>query len=282
MILEVRQLEKTYQARSGPVPALAPANFTVTGGEFISIIGPSGCGKSTLLYLLAGLEDATGGGFGLDGLPVHGPGPDRGMVFQNYTLYPWLTVEQNAKFSFKLARNRVPPDERAAREERVNSLLHLMGLTDFFRSYPRELSGGMKQRVAIVRALANRPKVLLMDEPFGALDAMTREEMQELLRTLYRHEHTTVLFVTHDIDEAIYLSTRVLVMSPRPGRMIRDLAVPFGPDRPLDLKVSDKFLALKRELFGLLHSGRNPGGRSELLQNIVSPPSKLTNHRILV
>jgi NitT/TauT family transport system ATP-binding protein len=275
MKLDVSQLEKVYTSRAGTTQALQSTSFTVRGGEFVSLIGPSGCGKSTLLYMLAGLEDPSGGRIELDGAVVHGPGPDRGMVFQNYTLFPWLTVEQNAKFAFQLSRNvheNHTAGEVLGRIDRAESLLQLMGLTDFFQAYPRQLSGGMKQRVAIVRALANCPKVLLMDEPFGALDAQTREEMQELLLLLHAHERTTIVFVTHDIDEAIYLSTRILVMSPRPGRIVRDLAVPFGPERALDLKVTPEFLQLKRELFDLLHANRPASGsRAELLRRVVRP-----------
>ncbi len=170
-----------------------------------------------------------------------GPGRDRGMVFQNYTLFPWLRVRENVRFSLSLANNddfERDPAETLHIWERADSLLELMGLADFAHAYPRELSGGMKQRVAIARALVNRPEVLLMDEPFGALDAQTREELQELLLLLHAHERMTVLFVTHDIDEALFLSSRVLVFSPRPGRIVRDLAVPFGPDRELALKLS--------------------------------------------
>jgi NitT/TauT family transport system ATP-binding protein len=278
MKLEVRALEKTYVARHGAVPALLPTSFSVGDGEFVSLLGPSGCGKSTTLGVIAGLEEATGGEVLLDGARVTGPGRDRGMVFQSYTLFPWLTVEQNVQFSDRLRANAgrsggfqpgAEPDG-----DRARSLLDLMGLRGFLRAYPRELSGGMKQRVAIARALNNRPKVLLMDEPFGALDAQTREDMQELMLLLQAHERTTVLFVTHDVEEAIYLSSRILVFSARPGRIVREVAVPFGPGahRTADLKVSPEFIGLKRQLFELLH----PGGsarvdRRALLERLVRP-----------
>jgi NitT/TauT family transport system ATP-binding protein len=260
-------VSRTFAQRGRETVALLPTSFTVESGEFVSLLGPSGCGKSTLLGLIAGLDEASGGEVRIDGALVDGPGVDRGMVFQSYTLFPWLTVEENARFAFRLAANR----GRAVDSE-VDWLLELMGLADFRRAYPRELSGGMKQRVAIVRALANRPKVLLMDEPFGALDAQTREEMQQLMRLLQAHQRPTVLFVTHDLDEALYLSTRVLVLSARPGRIIADVPVPFGEERPLELKVSDEFLRAKRQLFNLLHTPRPPqSGRGELLSKLAPP-----------
>jgi NitT/TauT family transport system ATP-binding protein len=276
MKLEVRELAKTYAGRQGDVVALTPTSFTVEGGEFVSLLGPSGCGKSTTLAVIAGLEEASAGAVFLDGNRVDGPGPERGMVFQSYTLFPWLTVEENTRFALGLAQNarRVSANGAAADLERAEALLELMGLADFRRAYPRELSGGMKQRVAIARALANRPKLLLMDEPFGALDAQTREEMQELMLLLQRHERTTILFVTHDIEEAIYLSSRVLVFSRRPGRILREVAVPFGagPERTLDLKLTHEFALLKRELFDLLHPGGSAAGdRRALLDNLVRP-----------
>jgi NitT/TauT family transport system ATP-binding protein len=271
MKLEVRDLAKTYPGRQGDVVALTPTSFSVEGGEFVSLLGPSGCGKSTTLGIIAGLEEASAGAVLLDGNAVNGPGPERGMVFQSYTLFPWLTVEENARFSLGLAANTT---RAGAGVERAEALLEVMGLRDFRRAYPRELSGGMKQRVAIARALVNRPKVLLMDEPFGALDAQTREEMQELMLLLQRHERTTVLFVTHDIEEAMYLSSRVLVFSPRPGRIVREAAMPFGPgaERTLDLKLAPEFALLKRELFELLHPGGPAGGaRRSLLDRLVQP-----------
>jgi NitT/TauT family transport system ATP-binding protein len=277
MRLEVRDVAKTYAGRQGDVVALTPTSFFVEGGEFVSLLGPSGCGKSTTLGVIAGLEEPSAGAVFLDGARVTGPGPERGMVFQSYTLFPWLTVEENARFALGLAANvrRAGVKGVAADAERADALLEVMGLRDFRRAYPRELSGGMKQRVAIVRALANRPKVLLMDEPFGALDAQTREEMQELMLLLQRHERTTVIFVTHDIEEALYLSSRVLVFSGRPGRILREVAVPFGAgaERTLDLKLAPAFALLKRELFELLHPGGSAAGaRRTLLDNLVSSP----------
>ena len=276
MSLEIHQLEKHYVTRKTVTQALLPLTCSVQPGEFVSLLGPSGCGKSTLLYLVAGLDTPTGGEIFLGGQTVTGPGRDRGMVFQNYTLFPWLRVLENIQFGLTLARNqdfRRPVPVIMHEWERSDWLLELLGLTDFAEAYPRELSGGMKQRVAIARALVNRPQLLLMDEPFGALDAQTREELQEMLRLLHAYERMTVLFVTHDIDEALFLSTRVLVFSARPGRIVRDLAVPFGPDRPLELKVSPEFLRLKRELFDLLHQDRGAGpDRAGLLRKLVNRP----------
>jgi NitT/TauT family transport system ATP-binding protein len=273
MKLEVRNLEKVYASRKGRVQALAPTSFNVGDGEFVSLVGPSGCGKSTSLYMVAGLEPPTGGEILLDGEAVSGPGADRGMVFQNYTLFPWLTVLENTRFSFDLENNRDysrTTGQVMSRVGRAYSLLDLMGLSRFYHAYPRELSGGMKQRVAIARALANRPKVLLMDEPFGALDAQTREEMQELLLLLSRHENTTILFVTHDVEEAIYLSTRILVFSARPGRIIADLPVPFGAGRDFNIKTTPAFMQLKRQLLDLLHhEQRTDFDRDALLNKLV-------------
>ena len=196
------------------------------------------------------------------------------MVFQNYTLFPWLTVLENTRFAARPARQRAAlrPAGGARCErriERVDSLLECMGLNDFLHAYPRELSGGMKQRVAIARALANEPAVLLMDEPFGALDAQTREEMQELVLLVREHWRTTILFVTHDVDEAVFLSDRVLVMSPRPGRVRADLRVELPAPRDVDQKLTPEFLALKREIVGMLHEGRDTtGARAGLLRRM--------------
>ena len=276
MKLELRQVARTYAAKSGQVAALLPTSFIVEEGSFVTLLGPSGCGKSTALRLVAGLDEPTTGEVLLDSVKVKGPGAERGMVFQSYTLFPWLNVLDNTRFSTLLSHNRarIGADQSAAVRERARSLLELMGLSDFQRAFPRELSGGMKQRVAIARALTNRPKVLLMDEPFGALDAQTREEMQQLMLRLHAHEHTTVLFVTHDVEEAIYLSSRILVFSARPGRVIADIAVPFGESaqRSPELKLSPDFAGLKRELFGLLHPGASSqDGRSALLDKLISP-----------
>jgi len=263
-MLTLAEVEKTYPTREGPLVALEPVSFTQSEGEFVSLIGPSGSGKSTLLHLIAGLESPSGGEILLHDQRVTGPGRERGIVFQNYTLFPWLTVEENVCFSQQLAANRSLRDPAYARH-----LLEVIGLAKFARAYPRELSGGMKQRAAIARALVSRPQLLLMDEPFGALDAQTREDMQELISLLSRHEGVSVLFVTHDIEEAVYLGDRVLVLSPHPGRLVHEARVPFGRDRALDIKLDPNFLALKRDLTHLLHS-RPSFDRSRLRSEISS------------
>lgn len=277
MRLEVRNLEKRYGRNGAATQALSPSSFNVEGGEFVSLLGPSGCGKSTLLHLLAGLEEPSRGEIVLDGGRVHGPGRDRGVVFQNYTLFPWLSVLDNTRFSFELEANTdysAPISEVMSNIGRVYALLDLLGLSAFHHALPRELSGGMKQRAAIARALVNRPKILLMDEPFGALDAQTREEMQDLMLLLHAHEKTTVLFVTHDVEEAIYLSTRILVFSARPGRISHDLAVPFDRQRDSSLKLDPKFMRLKRELAGLLRQGAGAVDRDAMLRKLVSVETK--------
>jgi len=265
--LQIRDVEKTFVTASKLTQALEPTSLEVQPGEFVSLVGPSGCGKSTLLYIVAGLEDASGGEVRLDGKVVDEPGPDRGMVFQNYTLFPWLTVLENARFARGLTANALPydlaEDEVRRRVERVGSLLECMGLRDFLHAYPRQLSGGMKQRAAIARALANEPAVLLMDEPFGALDAQTREEMQELVLLVREYWRTTILFVTHDVDEAVFISDRVIVMSPRPGRIRAELKVDLPVPRTVDDKLAPEFLALKRQIVDMLHEGRDTTGTRE-------------------
>jgi NitT/TauT family transport system ATP-binding protein len=213
--------------------------------------------------MIAGLEDPSAGEIIVDGQAVVGPGRDRGMVFQHYTLFPWLTVLENTEFSEQLECNldyeNLTSSEVERRSGRAESLLEVMGLGDFHNALPRELSGGMKQRVAIARALNNQPKLLLMDEPFGALDAQTREDMQEMMLLLSSTEKITVLFVTHDLEEAVYLASRILVFSPRPGRLVADLKVPYLIDRPAALKVHPDFLAIKRQLVDMLESSKTPG-----------------------
>ncbi len=262
-MLQVRNLEKIFKGRKGSVQALTPTTFDIPEGEFVCLVGASGCGKSTLLNMLAGLEEPTAGEILVDGEPVTGPGQDRGMVFQHYTLIPWLTVLQNTEFSEQLECNldyeNLTSTEVEARSGRAESLLEVMGLGDFHNALPRELSGGMKQRVAIARALVNRPKLLLMDEPFGALDAQTREDMQEMMLLLSSTEKITVIFVTHDLEEAVYLASRILVFSPRPGRLVADLKVPQIIASPAELKVHPDFLAIKRKLVEMLEASKTPG-----------------------
>ncbi len=286
MQLEIRDVSKIYPgAKTGfrtqapDVTALVPTGFTVESGEFLCLLGPSGCGKSTLLYMLAGLEQPSAGEILLDGERVHGPGRERGLVFQNYTLFPWLTVEQNAAFSNRLASNTegLTRGETFDRIERVDFLLDIMGLSKFKSAYPRELSGGMKQRVAIARTLVNRPKLMLMDEPFGALDSQTREEMQELLLLISQHEKTTVIFVTHDVDEAVFLGSRVLVFSARPGRVIADRKMPAAFRKSVDfsIKMTPEFFQMKRELLDLLHAqGQGQNQRNESLAKLIALKEK--------
>lgn len=250
--LRVDNVSLHYTNRKGGITvALDKVSFDVPEKQFAVLVGPSGCGKSSLLYLAAGLSEATAGQILLDGKPIDGPGADRGMVFQGYTLFPWLTVRQNVEFGLK--RRKLPAAER---RDIVSHYLEEVGLTKFADSYSSHLSGGMKQRVAIARALANDPQVLLMDEPFGALDSQTRMQMQRLLLRVWERSHKTVLFVTHDIDEAILLGDRVLVMSARPGRIARELTVPIPHPRSMDQVMEPDFIALKREILELLHPER--------------------------
>jgi len=272
MNLEITNISKSYKSRAGDVQALAATSFSVGPGDFVSLVGPSGCGKSTMLYITAGLESADSGTVELSGRRVTGPDRSRGMVFQAYTLMPWLTVEQNVKFAHRLDANtdyHVPIADILTQQAYADKLIDIVGLSDFRNRLPRELSGGMKQRVAIARALANKPEILLMDEPFGALDAQTREEMQELMLLLSIYERTTVLFVTHDVEEALYLSSRVLVFSSRPGRIVDEIDIPFGSDRTLDIKLSPEFLRLKRRVLDQLHhSGDRALNRDAILERL--------------
>ena len=219
--MEIRGVSKRFATRKGTVEALTACDLSIQKGEFVTIVGPSGCGKSTLMMIAAGLESASGGEIYVDGQLAGAPGPQRSVVFQKFALFPSETVFKNIEFGLKVAR--VP---RAEREERVNHQLGLMGLKKFRDAYPHELSGGMQQRVAIARALVVRPEILLMDEPFGALDAQTRTLLQEEVSRLHRHDHYTVLFITHSVEEAVYLADRVIVMSARPGRIKTEITVP--------------------------------------------------------
>ncbi|MFL5173282.1 MAG: ABC transporter ATP-binding protein [Microvirga sp.] len=226
-----------------PTRALEPARLEVAENDFITILGPSGCGKSTLLRIVAGLDRPSAGRVLLDGRAVAGPGPDRGMVFQSYTLFPWLTVAEN--IAFGLREKGVPASQRRGT---IGAYVEKVGLTGFENHYPKQLSGGMQQRTAIARALANGPRILLMDEPFGALDHQTRELMQELLLGIWEAERKTVLFVTHDIDESIFMGNRVVVMSARPGRIKCDLPVPLPHPRHYAMKTTPAFAELKARL----------------------------------
>ncbi|MDD1959369.1 ABC transporter ATP-binding protein [Pseudomonas sp. 39004] len=227
--------------------AVQRLDFSVAPGEFVCILGPSGCGKSTLLGALAGHLVPSSGQLTVDGLAVDGPSPQRGMVFQHHTLLPWRSVLDNVAFGLKMQGLGKAERQRQARE-----LLQLVGLADFAERWPSQLSGGMQQRAEIARVLINRPRLLLMDEPFGALDAQTRSRMQELLLDIWARIRTTVVFVTHDIDEALFLADRILVMSPRPGRFIEDLRLGFPRPRQASLLTSPAFTHLKRHCLALL------------------------------
>ena len=229
-------------------------------GELVCLLGPSGCGKSTLLGALAGHLPPAHGSLRLNGEPIEGPHPDRGLVFQHHTLFPWKTVLQNVAYGLKLKGI-----DRGTREAEARQMIAQVGLAGFEGRYPRELSGGMQQRVEIARVLINRPRVLLMDEPFGALDALTRAHMQELLLDLWNRLRTTILFVTHDIDEALFLADRVLIIGPRPGRILEELTVPFPRPRHAGQLTEPAFVALKRRCLALLRHDAP-----------VEPPERLT------
>ena len=242
--VSIQAVSRVFETAKGQrTQALLPVDFEVRDNDFVTILGPSGCGKSTLLRIVAGLDHATSGRVLLDGVPVEGPGADRGMVFQSYTLFPWLTIEQNIRFGL---RERGMPE--AQQKERAAYFIAKVGLRGFEQHFPKQLSGGMQQRTAIARALANDPKILLMDEPFGALDNQTRVLMQELLLGIWEAERKTVLFVTHDIDEAIFMANRVAVFSARPGRIKTELAVQLAHPRHYTIKTSPEFMDLKARL----------------------------------
>jgi len=246
--LTIRDVSVVYRARSGPdVVAIDRLSLDVADREIVSIVGPSGCGKSTLLRLVAGLVRPSSGDILLDGHLVADPGADRGMVFQSYTLFPWLTVEGNVEFG---PRIRGKPAEYC--RQVAARYIQMVGLTGFERAYPKELSGGMMQRVAIARALANDPEVLLMDEPFGALDAQTRALMQELLLDIWQKSPKTILFVTHDIDEALFLGDRVYIMTARPGKLREEVSLRLPRPRTLEVTTSEEFVAVKRRVLATI------------------------------
>jgi ABC-type nitrate/sulfonate/bicarbonate transport system ATPase subunit len=243
--LAIEGVGKTFPGVAGGLPtqALLPVSLEVADNDFITILGLSGCGKSTLLRLVAGLEEPSAGRILLDGAPVAGPGADRGMVFQSYTLFPWLNVRQN--ICFGLRQKGMPAAEQREISDRF---IAEIGLRGFEEHFPKQLSGGMQQRVAIARALANSPKILLLDEPFGALDNQTRVVMQELLLGIWERERKTVLFVTHDIEEAIFMASRVVVFTARPGRIKTELPIDLPHPRHYTIKTSPEFTALKARL----------------------------------
>jgi NitT/TauT family transport system ATP-binding protein len=246
--ISVRSATKVYQTARGRTVSLDRVSLEIARGEFITLVGPSGCGKSTMLNLIAGLLMPTSGEVLVDGKAVTGPGPDRGVIFQQYALFPWLTAQQNVEFGLRL--QNISARERA---ERARHYLSLVGLQDFGQALPKELSGGMKQRCAIARAYAVNPSLLLMDEPFGALDAMTRVQMQDDLLGTWQQERKTVVFITHDVDEAVYLASRVVVMSPGPGRISEVIDVPLPYPRNEDLRLSPAFAAIRASVWRGVH-----------------------------
>jgi ABC-type nitrate/sulfonate/bicarbonate transport system ATPase subunit len=245
--LEVQGVSKNFQQKHKSLVALQEIDLFLDTGEFVCIVGSSGCGKSTLLNIIAGLISPSAGQVLVEGHPVLGPGADRGMVFQGYTLYPWLSVADNIAFGLKLSHK-----SKAQIKAQVSYYLEVVGLTPFANAYPKQLSGGMKQRVAIARALANEPAVLLMDEPFGALDAQTKEQMQEFIREIWEKTKTTVLMITHDLEEAVFLSERIYIMSAHPGAIKQVINVPLPQQRNLEIKLTPEFIQVKRSIIHAL------------------------------
>jgi ABC-type nitrate/sulfonate/bicarbonate transport system ATPase subunit len=245
--LHIHNVSKVYRTKEHEVLAIDEIDLKIKNKEFATILGPSGCGKSTLLRIVAGLAKPTWGVVRLDGNVIQGPGQDRGMVFQSYTLFPWLTVKENIQFGLEISG--VP---RVEQEQVAQEFIEKVGLRGFEKAYPKGLSGGMKQRVAIARALANNPAILLLDEPFGALDAQTRSLMQEILTQVWEELHQTILFVTHDVEEAIFLSDRVFVMTARPGKIKAEIPVSLERPRNYEMKATESFLDLKKEALSLI------------------------------
>ncbi len=249
VVFDVQNLSRTFVSPQGtPIQALGGIDFKVHRREFMTVIGPSGCGKSTLIRIIAGLETASGGQMLLDGEPVSGPGADRGMVFQGYTLFPWLSVLKNVMFGLESTGRGGRQAERQAMR-----WIEMVGLEGFAEHYPHQLSGGMKQRVAIARALANKPRILLMDEPFGALDAQTRAEMQSYLLQIWQNVDVTILFITHDLDEAITLADRVLVLGRNPGHVKEIVEVPVPRPRRTEQQFDPLFVQTKQHIEHLIH-----------------------------
>ena len=265
--LEVDRLSKRFDTARGVVTALDEVSFSVHKRELLSVIGPSGCGKSTLVRILAGLEIPSSGEVRVYGEPVSGPGPDRGMVFQGYTLFPWRTVKQNVMFGPTMAGKSATTAESEARE-----WIDLVGLAKFENAYPHQLSGGMKQRVAIARALANEPRVLFMDEPFGALDAQTRSQMQSYLLEIWKNVDITIVFITHDLDEAVFLSDRILVLDANPGRVSEIVEVPVPRPRTSTQLFEPSFLSVRKHIDNLIHPPGQEQKETPVLRLAISDP----------
>lgn len=257
--VELCNIDMVFGKGDSSVQALQDVSLTVQPGEFVSLVGPSGCGKSSLLGVLAGFTKPTHGRAALNGVTIKKPGSERGVVFQQYSLLPWLSVRKNVEFGLKM--KHVP---RAEREQRARKLLELAGLAAFENHYPDQLSGGMKQRIGIVRALATNPEVLLMDEPFGALDTQTRSVMQEILTDMWQQFRTSVFFITHDIEESVFLSDRIYVMTARPGRIKAEIKVPLPRPRTAEMTRSPEFTELVHQLKGLIRGESLAAMKSEL------------------
>jgi NitT/TauT family transport system ATP-binding protein len=247
-MITVRNVKKVFPTPKGEFVALGGVDLEVQHNEFVTVVGPSGCGKTTLMNILAGLETPSGGQAAVDGKPISGPSPDRGVIFQQYALFPWLNVRKNVEFGLRTAR--VPREER---RERAQHFIDLVGLHDFADALPKTLSGGMKQRCAIARAYAVDPSILLMDEPFGAVDALTRVRLQEQLLQTWSQEKRTVVFITHDVDEAVFLANRVVVMAARPGRIVEIVDVDLPYPRTEELRLSPAFAALRNRVWSAVY-----------------------------
>ena len=268
--INILNAQKTFVSKASQVIALKDIYLEIANNEFITFVGASGCGKSTLLRAIGGLDCLTAGSISIDGVLIDKPGVDRAMVFQHYSLYPWLSVIGNIKFcrQLKIGREHLSSADVEAASGRADALLALMGLTHVREYYPNQLSGGMQQRVAIARALMSRPQILLMDEPFGALDAQTREVMHDLILHVSKLEKTTIVFVTHDVEEAIYLGQRVVVMAPRPGRIDSIVTVDLPEKRNQDMKLSPQFLAQKKEILTRIRETAGMHTDFELLERM--------------
>ncbi|GAB5605131.1 ABC transporter ATP-binding protein [Sideroxyarcus sp. TK5] len=268
--ISIQAAHKTFGSGEKAIVALQEVNLEIGSNEFVTFVGASGCGKSTLLRCIGGLESLSSGSIKVDGVDINGPGVDRAMVFQHYSLYPWLTVTENIKFSRQLRAGRedLTSSDVEAASGRADALINLMGLNHVREAYPNQLSGGMQQRVAIARALLPRPQILLMDEPFGALDAQTREVMHDMILHVSKLEKTTIVFVTHDVEEAIYLGQRVVVMAPRPGRVDSIYQVDLPEQRDQDMKLDSGFLQQKKAILTRIRETAGMHTDYELLERM--------------
>jgi NitT/TauT family transport system ATP-binding protein len=268
--LNIQNVGKIFERAASPTAALENVSLEIQENEFVTIVGASGCGKSTLLRILAGLEFRTSGDVLCDGASINSPGAERAMVFQHYSLFPWLTVIENIKFSRRLQINRqqISSSDVEVASGRADALLGLIGLDKVRNAYPNQLSGGMQQRVAIARALMGRPSVLLMDEPFGALDSQTREVMHDLILHIHRVEKTTIVFVTHDVEEAVYLGQRVVLMQPRPGRIHSIYPVPLAAQRTQEMKHTPDFRALRAEILQRIRESTGVSTDHDMLEKL--------------